>query len=123
MWKLVDGKLIQLTDKSRVKFRTNISKTILNQLEELAEKHNTHVNYLFESGLKKVLSSGEISFNKKSRPKDRVQFKTTYDKDLLDAVKEFAKKNELYINDVIEYSVKFIDFENVKRANYKHRIE
>lgn len=123
MWKLIDGKLIQLTDKSRVKFRTNISKTILNQLEELAEKHNTHINYLFESGLKTVLSSGEISFNKKTRPKDRVQFKTTYDKDLLDAVKEFAKKNELYINDVIEYSVQFIDLESVKRANYKHRIE
>lgn len=123
MWKLIDGKLIQLTDKSRVKFRTNISKMILNQLEELAEKHNTHINYLFESGLKTVLSSGEISFNKKTRPKDRVQFKTTYDKDLLDAVKEFAKKNELYINDVIEYSVQFIDLESVKRANYKHRIE
>ncbi|MFS0646576.1 rRNA methyltransferase [Siminovitchia sp. 179-K 8D1 HS] len=123
MWKLIDGKLIQLTDKSRVKFRTNISKMILNQLEELAEKHNTHINYLFESGLKTVLSSGGISFNKKTRPKDRVQFKTTYDKDLLDAVKEFAKKNELYINDVIEYSVQFIDLESVKRANYKHRIE
>ncbi|WP_144462377.1 rRNA methyltransferase [Siminovitchia fortis] len=123
MWKLVDGKLVQTTDKTRVKFRTTISKSILEELESLAKEHHTHMNYLLETGLKRVLLSGVISFNKKSRPKDRIHYKTTYDKDLLQAVKEFAKENQLFINDVIEYSVKYIDFENVKNASYKHRIE
>ena len=38
MWKNVNGELIHITDSSRVKFRTNISKNILEKLEDLAEK-------------------------------------------------------------------------------------
>lgn len=123
MWKLVNGKLIQITDDSRVKFRTNISKSILDQLSTLAEENDTHVNYLIENGLQTVLAQGVITFNKETRPKDRVQYKTTYDKDLLNSLKEFAKKHHLFINDVIEYSVKFINMEEVKNSSYKHRIE
>ena len=72
---------------------------------------------------KPFLTQGVITFNKKSRPKDRVQYKTTYDKELLEQVKEFAKNHDLFINDVIEYSVKFIDTKNIKDTSYKHRIE
>ena len=121
--KIVNGRLIQTTDESRVKFRTNVSKSILDQLESLAIENNTHVNYLIESGLQTVLSQGVITFNKESRPKDRVQYKTTYDQELLDQVKEFAKNHHLFINDVIEYSVKFINLEHIKNSSYKHRIE
>ena len=92
MWKLVDGRLIQTTEVSRVKFRTNISETILESLKETSKENNTHVNYLIEIGLKNVLIQGVVSFNKESRPKDRIQYKTTYDKELLDNIKEFAKE-------------------------------
>lgn len=123
MWKKVNGRLIQTTDDSRVKFRTNVSKSILDNLESLAIQHNTHVNYLIESGLQTVLSQGVIMFNKESRPKDRVQYKTTYDQELLDQVKEFAKNHHVFINDVIEYSVNFIDLDHIKNSSYKHRVE
>ncbi|MFD2682293.1 rRNA methyltransferase [Bacillus seohaeanensis] len=123
MWKLVNGRLIQTTDVSRVKFRTNISKSLLDQLNTIAVENDTHVNYLLESGLQTVLSQGVITFNKDSRPKDRIQYKTTYDKELLNEVKAFAKNHHLYINDVIEYSVQFIDFDNIKNISYKHRVE
>ncbi len=123
MWKSVNGKLIQTTDETRVKFRTNISKGILNQLEELAAENYTHINYLLETGIKEVLMNQVINFNKDLRPKDRVQYKTTYDKELLVELKEFAKKHKLYINDVIEYSVKYIDTENIKPRDYKHRVD
>ncbi|WP_338786446.1 rRNA methyltransferase [Metabacillus sp. FJAT-53654] len=123
MWKLVNGKLIQTTDPTRVKFRTNISKTIIEKLNTLASEYDTHPNYLLESGLQTVLSQGVITFRKELRPKDRVQFKTTYDNELLVRVKEFAKIHNLFINDVIEYSVDFINFENIKNSSYKHRIE
>ena len=76
---------------TRVKFRTNVSKSILDQLNALAKENNTHVNYLIESGLQTVLSQGVITFNKESRPKDRVQYKTTYDKELLDHVKDICQ--------------------------------
>lgn len=123
MWKKVNGRLIPTTDVSRVKFRTNVSKSIIDELSVLADEYDTHVNYLIENGLRAVLSQGVITFNKDSRPIDRVQYKTTYDKVLLDNVKEFAKIHQLYINDVIEYSVKFIDFENVKDRDYRNRVE
>lgn len=123
MWKLVDGRLIQTIDVSRIKFRTNISESILESLKVLAAENNTHVNYLIENGLKNVLTEGVISYNKETRPKDRIQYKTTYDKELLEGVKEFAKKNQLFMNDVIEYSVQYIDDENVKNNNHRYRTE
>jgi len=123
MWKLVNGRLIQTTDEYRVKFRTNISKAILEQLQAIALKHDTHVNYLLETGLQNVLSQGVITYSKESRPKDRVQYKTTYDKELLAEVKEFATKHQLFINDVIEYSVNYINVEDAKDSSYKNRIE
>ncbi|WP_096154509.1 MULTISPECIES: rRNA methyltransferase [Bacillus] len=123
MWKLVNGRLIQTTDNSRVKFRTNISKNIIDHLNKLAIEHDTYSNYLLETGLKEVLSQGVISYNKDLRPKDRIQYKTTYDKELLKEVKEFAKKNNLFINDIIEYSVSYIDFVNVKNRSHKNRTE
>jgi len=123
MWKVVNGKLIQTTDESRVKFRTNISKAILEQLQEIALEHDTHVNYLLETGLQRVLAQGIITYSKELRPKDRVQYKTTYDKELLQEVKEFAKQHQLFINDVIEYSVSYIDIDQSKDKDYKNRIE
>jgi hypothetical protein len=123
MWKISNGKLIQITDVSRIKFRTNVSKSILDQLNTLALENNTHINYLLESGLKTVLSQDVITFNKESRPKDRIQYKTTYDKELLTNVKEFAKNHNLFINDVIEYSVNYIDLDDVKNSSHKHRVE
>ncbi|MCM3439593.1 rRNA methyltransferase [Metabacillus halosaccharovorans] len=123
MWKLVNGKLTQTTDYTRVKFRTNISKAILVELCEIAIKHDTHPNYLLESGLQQILSNGTITFDKNLRPNDRIQYKTTYDKELLENIREFAKQQNVFINDIIEYSVKFIDLNNVKNTSYKHRIE
>ncbi len=123
MWKLIDGRLVHTTDDTRVKFRTNISESILQSLKTLAKVNGTHVNYLLENGLKEVLASEVIFYNKDTRPKDRIQYKTTYDQELLASVKEFAKQHDLYINDVIEYSVQFIDIENIKRTNYRYRVE
>ena|SRR5699024_6669358 len=123
MWTLVNGKLIQTTDESRVKFRTNVSKSIIDQLNTMAIQYDTYPNYLLESGLQNVLKRGVIQFDKKSRPKDRIQYKTTYDKDLLHEVKIFAKENKLNVNDVLEYSVHFIDFNSLKKKSNKYRIE
>lgn len=62
----------------------------------------------------KFIAIRDYYFDKKALPKDRVQFKTSYDKNLLAAVRQFADDHHLNINDVIEYSVQFIDFNNIK---------
>lgn len=123
LWKNIDGKLVHVTDVSRVKFRTNISKKLLEKLGTIAEENNTHINYLLETGLKETLSLGMITIDKKKRPKDRVQYKTTYDKELLEKLRDFAVRNKIYINDVIEYSAHYISIADSKKQDYKHRIE
>jgi len=123
MWKIVKGQLIHVTDESRVKFRTNISKSLLERLSQIAGKHDTCINYLIESGLEQVLEEGYISFDKKTRPKDRVQYKTTYDRELLEQTRKFAADNGLFVNDVIEYSSRFITPDQSKSADHRHRIE
>lgn len=123
LWKMIDGKLIQTVDVSRIKFRTNISKSILKELTVIAKENRTHVNYLLENGIINVLIKGSISYNKDLRPKDRVQYKTTYDKELLESLRWFAKEKNLFINDVIEYGVQFININDVKNKNYRYRIE
>lgn len=123
MWKLLNGRLNHMTDESRVKFRTNISKSVIESLKNLAADNDTHVNYLIESGLKEVLANGKITFNKQMRPNDRIQYKTTYDKELLIQLKEFAKNHNLYINDVIEYSIQHIDIKQSKDMSYRYRVE
>lgn len=107
MQKREDGRLIHRPTSTRTLFRTNISKLLLDSLRVTVNKKNTHINYLLESGLEKLLKQNNILYNKSSRPKDRIQYKTTYDNNLLLEVKMFAKDNEVFINDVIEYSMQF----------------
>lgn len=123
MWKIHNGKLIQTTDESRVRYKTRMSAAIINSLKQLAEKYDTHIGYLLENGYSNLIESGMIAYDKKNRPKDRIEFRTTCDKELLDRLKEFAKDHSLNLNDVIEASVAYINFEDVKQANWRYRIE
>lgn len=123
MWKLVNGKLIHTIDETRIKYKTRVSKLLLNELNKMAKEHNTHVSYLLENGFENILKEESIFFDKKKRPKDRVEFRTTCNKEILDQLRAFAKNNQLNLNDVIEASISYIDTQHVKNANYRYRIE
>ncbi|WP_079526744.1 rRNA methyltransferase [Solibacillus isronensis] len=123
MWKIHNGKLIQTTDESRIRYKTRMSAAIINSLKQLAEKYDTHIGYLLENGYSNLIDSGSIVYDKKNRPKDRIEFRTTCDKELLDSLKEFAKDHSLNLNDVIEASVAYINYEDVKHANWRYRVE
>ncbi len=123
MWKIHNGKLIQTTDESRIRYKTRMSAAIINSLKQLAEKYDTHIGYLLENGYSNLIESGSIVYDKKNRPKDRIEFRTTCDKELLDSLKEFAKDHNLNLNDVIEASVAYINYEDVKHANWRYRVE
>ncbi|WP_019413994.1 LAGLIDADG family homing endonuclease [Paenisporosarcina sp. TG20] len=118
MWKLVDGKIVHTPISSRISIRTNISHSLLETLRTLALENNTYVNYLIETGLDSMINK-EISFHRIIKPKDRIQYKTTIDKQLLDDLKILAKNHHLFLNDLIEYSVLFINLKNVKRKRKK----
>jgi len=123
MWINRNGQLIQTRDVSRVKFRTSISKSIIDEMKELAEANNSHPNYLIETGIRRVLDEGIIAFDKKSRPKDRVQYQTTYDADLLRRIKELSRSHGLYVNDLIEYCCRFVDPRQSRSMDYRYTIE
>lgn len=123
MWKIHNGKLIQTTDDSRIRYKTRMSAAIINSLKQLAEKYDTHIGYLLENGYSNLIESSSIVYDKKNRPKDRIEFRTTCDKELLDSLKEFAKDHNLNLNDVIEASVAYINYEDVKHANWRYRVE
>ncbi|WNS77446.1 hypothetical protein RRV45_10815 [Bacillus sp. DTU_2020_1000418_1_SI_GHA_SEK_038] len=118
-WNLSNGKLVHSSKNTRISFRTNISKLILNSLKVKAGEHRTSVNYLLENGLKNLLDQESISINVQSRPKDRVQFKTTYDQMLIMEIKQIAKINKLYVNEIIENSVQFIDWSKLSLIEVK----
>ena len=123
MWKLINGKLVQSVDESRSEYKTRISAALIQQLKLQAKESNTHIGYLLESGFENILHEDAIIFDKKNRPKDRVDFRTTCDKDMLNKLKIFAKKNTLNLNDVIEASVAYIDKSKVKNADWRYRSE
>ncbi len=106
-WCFTNGNLIKIVNSSRVKFRTNISKSILDQLNSLANENDTHINYLIENCIRNFLDDDPTKFSKSEAPKDRVQYKTTFDQELLTQLKKSAKEHNLYINELIENSVYF----------------
>ena len=125
MWIISNGRLVHTTDESRISFRTTLCKSILNELEDLAEKHNTHINYLLETGFINVLKQEKIDYNKMPRvnPKNRIRYSTTYDKELIDSIRDFAKKEFIHINQLIEYSAQFVDTKASKYKDYRYRID
>lgn len=123
MWKLLNGRLLQTTDESRCRYKTRVSKQLLDELKELAATHHTHVGYLLENGYINLLAMGTITYDKKNRPKDRVEFRTTCDAELLEEVRLFAKRHQLNLNDVMEASVAYIHLAEVKDGDWRYRVE
>ncbi|MEN0649353.1 rRNA methyltransferase [Caldifermentibacillus hisashii] len=116
MYKLVDNKIVSIHHSQRVKFRTNVSKSLLLRLAEIASEYKLSVNHLIENGLENLLKANIVPvIDKNKRPKDRVQYKTTYNANLLANVKSFAGKHGFRINDLIEYSEQFIDMNQISK--------
>ena len=123
MWKRTNGRLIQMTDPSRIRFKTYISKTQLENLERLSVEYDTHVSYLLENGLKNALTAENFAFSKKNRLKDKVEFRTTCDKKILEQGKGFAKSHKLNFTDVVQASVDYIDLTKIKNRDWRYRTE
>lgn len=123
MWKLMNGRLLHVTDDTRCRYKTRISRALVEKLKALAEEHETHVGYLLENGYSNLLAAGTITYDKKSRPKDRIEFRTTCDRELLEEVRLFAKQHHLNLNDVMEASVSYIQIADVKAGDWRYRVE
>ncbi|WP_181884549.1 LAGLIDADG family homing endonuclease [Neobacillus piezotolerans] len=121
-------KMLQIMDKvslaksNRVKFRTTVSSNILAKLGEIAKQNNTYINYLLESGMNILMDAKELNLKKNKRT-DRVQYKSTFDRELLDRAKVFAQTYGIHVSDVIEYAAEFVDVNVAVREGRSHRIQ
>lgn len=123
MWKNIKGRLVPMTDDSRVRFKTYIAKELLETLNEMADKQETHVGYLIENGLKNLVADPDFIFDKSKRIKGKIEFRTTCDKDILSQAKEIAKQEKLNFTDVVQASIRYIKISEVKGQSWRHRIE
>lgn len=123
MWKNINGRLIQTTDKSITRYKTYISQSQLNHLGKLAEDYNSHISYLLENGLENIVLDQNFSFCKTKRLKDKVEFKTTCNKEILHQAKDFAKSHKLNFTDIIQCSVNYINLSQIKNKEWRYRIE
>lgn len=123
MWKYINGRLVHVVDKSRVRFKTYISKQQLQELEVLSEDKDTHISYLLENGLENLIKDENFVFNKKNRLRDKVEFRTTCNKDVLKQARDLAKEQKLNFTDIIQASVAYIKVSEVKNKSWRHRTE
>ena len=112
-----------MTDETRIRFKTYIAKEMLEMLNEMAENEETHVGYLIENGLKNLVADPNFVFDKSKRIKDKAEFRTTCDKDILNEAKMLAKRQKLNFTDVIQASIQYIRVNEVKSQSWRHRIE
>jgi hypothetical protein len=113
-WIIVNSKIVQTPISNRISFRTNISKTILDDLSLMAHEYKCKVNYLLEIGLQHLLDNKEHLNFRIYKARDRIQYKSTYDKDLLVNIRMLAIEKELRLNELIEMSVQFIDIKKIR---------
>ena len=123
MWKNINGRLIHMTDETRIRYKTYISKKQLEKLEQSAETADTHISYLLENGLQNLLQDESFVFHKENRLKDKMEFRTTCNKEILEQARACAKAHRLNFTDVIQASVDYIKISEVKSKGWRHRIE
>lgn len=124
MWKTINGRLVHITDTTRKSYKTIISKAMIDELKEVAERHDSTVGFLLENGYEHLLESKEeIVYRKGHRPKDRVEFRTTCDEVIFTKIKALAKENKINLNDLIEYSMQYIKPEEAKKEKHRYRVE
>ena len=123
MWKNINGRLVHVADPARVRFKTYISQRQLQVLEDLCADADTHISYLLENGFQNLLRDKSFVFLKKNRLKDKVEFRTTCDQEVLEKAKAFAREHKLNFTDVVQEAVGYVDISEVKRKSWRHRIE
>lgn len=122
MWIEHQGKLIQVKDTTRHRYKTYIKAELLAELKALAAAHNTEVGYLIENGVMHLLEADDVVLQKRPRCAKK-EFRTTIDKEVFDALSARAKTLGVPINRLIEEAVAYIDTATLKHKNYRYRIE
>lgn len=122
MWIEHQGKLMQVKDTSRHRYKTYVREEVLAELKALAATHHTEVGYLIENGVMHLLEAESVVIQKRPRCAKK-EFRTTMDKDVFDALSLRAKALGVPINRIIEEAISYIDLTTLKHKNYRYRIE
>ncbi|MCY9056033.1 hypothetical protein MOE90_20525 [Bacillus spizizenii] len=103
---------IRTVNKSRSHFTTTLSKSLLDQIKEIADRKNSSYNYLLEEGMNWVYETYYLkgSFSLPPKPVDRIKINTTFNTSLFNKIKSRAKRlgKNIHANDLIEEGMKYI---------------
>lgn len=112
--------LIRNKNLDRQNFNTTLSKSLLDQIKELAKENETSYNFLLEEGMKWVLDTYYLkgSFHLPPKPSDRVRINTTFSASLFNKLKPRGRRlgKNINANDLIEEGMKYVLGKYKKRA-------
>lgn len=109
----ISDEMIKVVDNNRTVFKTYINKNTLDELKEMAKRENTHISSILENGLESLVNDKYFTFNKSDRIRDKVEFRTTCDKEILNRAKEVAKLYKLNFTDIIQASISYIGLKSI----------
>ncbi|MFJ8247271.1 hypothetical protein [Peribacillus asahii] len=103
---------IRFKDLTRSHFNTTLSKSLLDQIKQVADEKGSPYNMFLEIGMEWVLETYYYkgSFHKPTRPTDRVRINTTFNTSLFNRIKARTNRlgKDIYANDLIEEGMKYI---------------
>jgi hypothetical protein len=104
--------LIRNVNPDRQHFNTTLSKSLLDQIKEIADEKDTSYNFILEEGMEWVMETYYLkgSFTLPSKPSDRVRINTTFSSRLFNKLKARCKRlgKGIYANDLIEEGMKYV---------------
>lgn len=103
-WKIENSSIVHVSN-GRKNLKTYISKSLIDILKVESKVRNTKVNYLVEPLLFQIIESGVKVKLRNAKRNDRIEFRTTFDENLLSKMKEYGKLNNINLNTIIEYAM------------------
>lgn len=103
-WIIENNEIIHVNN-NRKSIKTYVSNTLINELRDVANANNTKINYLIEPIINQLINTSIKIKSEQMKPKDRVEFRTTFDKELVERMKLYKNANNMKLNEIIEYGM------------------
>lgn len=107
-WQILNDRIKHIPKNNKINLKTNINKGILASIKEIATNQKMHINQLLIPEIKRIMGTEAAKLNTKRNSKDNVEFRTTFEKTLLEGMKTFASENKISLSVLIELSMKSI---------------
>ena len=103
-WEIVQGKIVHINYTNKRDLKCRIDRELLSEIKLLAKNKKIFINELIEPEIVKILKSTN-KIIKKSK-KERIEFRTSYNEDLIKQVKQRALIDKVSFSNIVEQSMR-----------------